>query len=232
MFDFSKQNSNYTRQNIVNVITQASYKDSKLRQYVMDSNNYIIFIDGDIHRSQWTADNTYNNYWIKVKVFDSKWKPIPGYKALHIYVCYKYFRYDPNIKGYISNCINPPPTQEHGPIADIRGLNGYWEFVNITKSHIQPQQYFFQSNNINPRTPPKKQPSKRLDIINSATGNKIKIATKNKTKGGKTTKKNPKKKKILTNNKTKGGKTTKKNQKKKKILTNNKTKGGKTTKKS
>jgi len=33
---------------------------------------------------------------------------------------------------FSNNCINPPPS---GDIANIRGLNGYWEFVKITYGH-------------------------------------------------------------------------------------------------
>lgn len=171
---FSKNNSNYTQQNISDVLMQAARtKDPNIYKYIV-SNNYIVKVEGDIHRSQWTSDNTHNNYWIKIKIYDNEMMPVPGYSALHIYVCFQtiMFHYQNN-KYIFGNCINPN-AKKGTDIADISLLNGYWSFVDISYG-IKPQQYFFESNNIKPKSPPKKPVSKKLDIINPKTGKKIKI---------------------------------------------------------
>ena len=171
---FSKKNSNYNQQNIVDVLMQAARtKDPNIYQYIT-SNNFIVKVEGDIHRSQWTADNTQNNYWIKIKIYDSNMMPVSGYTALHIYVCFQTYMYHYQTNKMIfGNCINPLP-KKGTDIADISNLNGFWTFVDISYG-INPQQYFFDSNNMKPKSPPKKQPSKKLDIINPKTGKKIKI---------------------------------------------------------
>lgn len=170
---FSKKNSNYNQQNISDVLMQASQVDGKLYQYIV-SGSYIVKVEGDIHRSQWTSDNTQNNYWIKIKVYDSDMMPVQGYTALHIYVCFQTIMYNYRQNNYIfGNCINPLP-KEGTDIAEINNLNGYWSFVDISYG-IKPQQYFFQTNNMKPKLPLKKQPSKKLNIINPKTGKKIKI---------------------------------------------------------
>ena len=100
--------------------------------------------------------------------------PIQGYTALHIYICYQTVMFHYKTGQYIfGNCINPPP-KEGTDIAEISNLNGFWSFVDISYG-IKPQQYFFDSNKMKPKSLPKKQKSKKLDIINPKTGKKIKI---------------------------------------------------------
>lgn len=169
---FSKKNTNYSQQNIVDVLMQASQIDYKIYNF-MNSQSYILKVEGDIHRSQWTADNTMNNYWLKIKVYDSDMNPVPGYTAIHIYVCFQTITYNYQMNQYIfENCINPNP-KKSTDIADVNGLNGFWSFVNISYG-INPNQYFFDTNNVTKKTTPKKI-NKKLDIINPKTGKKIKI---------------------------------------------------------
>lgn len=170
---FSKNNSNYSKDNIIQVLYQASQVDNNIYNFIV-SNNYILKVEGDIHRSQWTSDNTQNNYWLKIKVFDLNMNPQPGYTALHIYVCFQTLYYDYVSNNFLQgNCINPPP-KDGTDIADISLTTGYWSFVNISYG-VSPKTYFFNSNNINIKNPPPKPKSKRLDIIDSKTGKKIKI---------------------------------------------------------
>lgn len=162
---FSKKNTNYTQQNIVDVLMQASQVDQKIYFFV-NSPNHIVKIEGDIHRSQWTADNINNNFWLKIRIYDINMKPIFGYKALHIYVCFQTITYDYKTNQFIfGKCVNPI-VKKGTDIADIRNYNGFWSFVNIS----------YDINDIKQiQNPPKKQPSKKLDIINPKTGKKIKI---------------------------------------------------------
>lgn len=170
---FSKKNSNYNKQNIVDVLMQASQIDYKIYNFI-NSNNFIVKVEGDIHRSQWTSDNTNNNYWIKIKVYDSNMMPISDYSALHIYVCFQTILYNYQSNSFIfGKCINPPAIKGTD-IADISSMNGHWSFVNISYG-IQPQNYFFQTNNIKKNKPIPKKINKKLDIINPKTGKKIKI---------------------------------------------------------
>lgn len=169
---FSKKNTNYNKQNIVDVLMQASQKDPTIYSFI-NSNKYIVKVEGDIHRSQWTSDNTNNNYWIKIKIYDSDMNVVDGYNALHIYLCFQTIVYNYQINQYIfGSCLNPAP-KKGTDIADISNKSGYWAFVDISYG-INPNKYFFQSNNMKPKSPPKKV-SKKLDIIDPKTGKKIKI---------------------------------------------------------
>ena len=172
---FSKKKSNYSKDNIVKVLFQAAQFDNNLYAYI-NSKNYIVKIEGDIHRSQWTADNRKNNYWIKIKVYNLDMIPQPGYDSIHIYVCFQtiYLNYNTNPPSYIiGNCINPPPIKGTD-LADINEVTGFWSYVNISYG-VTPKTYYFNTNNLNIKKPPKKVESKKLDIINPKTGKKIEI---------------------------------------------------------
>jgi hypothetical protein len=169
---FSKENTNYSKENIVQVLSQASLMEPKIHKYMM-SNKYILKVEGDIHRSQWTADNTLNNYWFKIKVYDDDMNLVPDFSAVHIYVCFQTTYFDYNTQQYLfGNCINPPP-KKNTDIADISSVVGFWAFVNISYN-LNPTNFFFNTNNINKKSPPKRK-NKRIDIIDPKTGKKIKI---------------------------------------------------------
>jgi len=172
---FSKQKSNYSKDNIVKVLFQACQFDNNLYAYI-NSNDYIVKVEGDIHRSQWTADNTNNNYWFKVKVYDLDMMPQPGYSAIHIYVCFQtmYLNYNANPPSFfLGQCINPPAI-DGTDLADISSVTGFWSYVNISYG-VSPKSYFFNSNNLDIKKPPKKRENKKLDIINPKTGQKINV---------------------------------------------------------
>ena len=171
--DFTKENSNYSIQNIIQVLSQASFMDPQIHTFMM-SPSYILKVVGDIHRSQWTADNTQNNYWLKISVTDSDMNLVPNYSAIHIYVCFQTIGFNYQTQQYtFGNCVNPP-SKGNTDIADIRNIEGFWAFVNISYG-VSPKNYFFQTNNINPNKPPPKPKSKKLDIIDPKTGKKIKL---------------------------------------------------------
>ncbi len=167
---FSKNNSNYTRQNIIDILTVASMQNQLIYNLMMSPYDYIL-VEGDIHRSQYTHDNTYNNYWLKVKGFSGDGFPIASLKAAHIYLCFRQIQYDYNMRNYIiGECINPP--EKRGTdIADISQLRGTWEFVKITYG-LSPRTYAKQNQ---PRKPIKKRKKNVLQIIDPKTGKPIKI---------------------------------------------------------
>ena len=176
---FSKQQSNYTQQNIIDVLSVASMENPLIYNLMMSPYDYIL-VEGDVHRSQFTADNTWNNFWIKIKGFTSDGFPIPELKAAHIYLCFRNIVFDYRSRQFIiGGCINPPE-KKGTDIADISQLRGTWEFVRITYG-LSPRTYFRQQNQN--RKPVKKSPSKALKIIDPKTGKQIKVGGA-KQKGG------------------------------------------------
>ena len=171
---FSKQNSNYTKQNIIDILTTASLENPLIYDLIVSHNKSIV-VYGDIHNSQYTYDNIKNNYWFKIKGYDENGSLIPELKAAHIYVCFVQIIYDFYNKGYnMSSCYNPPP-KKNTDIADINGVNGLWQYVRITYGHqpmyIPPQQKQ-QKKKIS------KPISRKLEIIDPKTGKPIIIKKK------------------------------------------------------
>jgi len=181
---FSKQNSNYTQQNIIDILSVASMQNPLIYNLMMSPHNYIL-VEGDIHRSQFTADNTKNNFWFKIKGFTSDGMPLAELSAAHIYVCFRKIIFDYRTQQYvIGGCINPRPFKGTD-LADISRMRGTWEFVKMTYG-LSPKNYFQLSNKAALRKPVKKSPSKKLQIIDPKTGKPIKIggAKKKVQKGG------------------------------------------------
>ena len=167
---FSKQNSNYTKQNIIDILTVASMQNQLIYNLMVAPYDYIL-VEGDIHRSQYTHDNTYNNYWIKIKGFTSEGYPIQSLKAAHIYLCFRQIEYDYQLRNYIiGNCINPPE-KSGTDLADISQMRGTWEFVKITYG-LSPRTMAKKSG---PRKPVPKRKKNVLKIIDPKTGKPIKI---------------------------------------------------------
>lgn len=171
--------NNYNQQNMIDILSVASMNNPLIYNLMMDPYAYIL-VDGDIHRSQWTADNTSNNYWFKIKGFTADDFPIAELKAAHIYVCFRNFTFNYMTQQYgiDKSCYNPAP-YKGTDIADIDNLNGVWAFVNITYG-LSPKTFFKQSNK---KTPIKKRVKKVLQIIDPKTGKPIKIG-ETKQKGG------------------------------------------------
>jgi len=163
--------NNYTQQNIINILSVASQQNFLIYNLMISPYDYIL-VEGDIHRSQMTSDNTLNNYWFKIKGFSSNGYIIPKLKSAHIYVCFRQYFFDYRTQQYnIGMCFNPEP-YKGTDIANINNLDGHWEYVNITYG-ISPMNYFKQTNkNVKKiKTPVKK----KLEIIDPKTGKPIKI---------------------------------------------------------
>jgi hypothetical protein len=170
---FSKQDSNYTQQNIIDILTVASMQNPLIYNLMMSPYHYIL-VEGDIHRSQFTADNTKNNFWFKIKGFTNDGFPMAELAAAHIYVCYRKIVFDYRTQQYvIGGCVNPRPIKGTD-IADINRMRGTWEFVKITYG-LSPRTHFKLSNKTALKKPVKKSPSKALQIIDPKTGKPIKI---------------------------------------------------------
>jgi len=161
--------NNYTQQNIIDILSVAAQQNFMIYNLMMSPYDYIL-VEGDIHKSQWTSDNTQNNYWFKIKGFASNGYPLKELKAAHIYVCFKQISFDYRKNQYMFGmCINPEP-YKGTDIANISNLNGYWEFVNITYG-LSPANYFQQTNkNVKKVKTPQK---KKLEIIDPKTGKPI-----------------------------------------------------------
>jgi hypothetical protein len=131
---FSKQNSNYIQQNIIDIL-QTTVPDKKINKLANDKNdnNYIKII-GDIHRSQMTIDNPYGLFWFKIKAYEDG-KELYLLSAVHIYVCFRLMKFIKKKNGYFpGECIIPyniPGTD----LPDISRLVGHWEFAKITYTH-------------------------------------------------------------------------------------------------
>lgn len=173
---FTKQTSNYTQQNIIDILTLVSSKNSLIYNLMLSQKSYIL-VEGDIHRSQFTADNKFNNYWLKIKGYDDNGRIINELRAAHIYLCFRQFMFDYRSQQYkVSSCYNPP-TKGNTDIADISQLMGMWEFVKITYGIEKP----IIKRNSKKRSI-KKRSNKRLEIINPKTGKPISIKIKRKSK--------------------------------------------------
>lgn len=165
--------NNYTRQNIIDILSVAAMQNPLIYNLMMSPYDYIL-VEGDIHRSQFTADNTKNNFWIKIKGFTGDDFPIPELKAAHIYLCFRNIVFDYRSQQFIiGGCTNPEP-YKGTDIANISQMNGTWEFVKMTYG-LSPRSYFQQSNKAALRKPVKKSPSKALKIIDPKTGKAIKV---------------------------------------------------------
>jgi hypothetical protein len=179
MLYFENPESNYNQQNMVDIITYLSSMDNTIYEIMNSSFNYIL-VSGDVHKSQFLAENKGDNYWITIKAFSGNHKPIPGYKAIHIFLCFKQMTYDymSNQYYFTDTCINPPK-YKGTDIADISNLMGIWQYVNHTYG-IKPKQYYQEEKN---RPTVVKREKKRLEIIDPKTGKPIKLGG-GKQKGG------------------------------------------------
>ena len=131
VLDFSKQTSNYNKQNIADVLNVVPDAEiSKLLHHPKDT----IRIEGDIHRSQMSSDNPYHNFWFKISGKQNG-KELTHLRSYHIFVCFRLYQYNYDTWSYEPNqCVNPD--EEPGKdIADISKWTGFWEYTNITRSH-------------------------------------------------------------------------------------------------
>lgn len=128
---FSKEQSNYNRKNLVYLLENIPDKNIKsLATHPVDS----IKVMGDIHNTQWTADNPRGLYWFRIKGTKDG-KDVESVKSVHIYVCFRQFEYDRKTQKYIpAKCIVPKMIGNSG-LPDISRLFGSWEFSKITYSH-------------------------------------------------------------------------------------------------
>lgn len=186
---FSKQNSNYTQQNIIDILSVVSMQNPLIYNLMMSPNDYIL-VQGDIHRSQFTSDNINNNYWFKIKGYINDF-PVAELSAAHVYVCFRkiIFNYI-NQQYVIGGCVNPRP-YKGTDLADISNMRGTWEFVKITYG-LSPRSYAKRENL---KKIPLKRESKKLQIVDPKTGKPIQIGGKNrrrKQRGGMRLKKLPK----------------------------------------
>ena len=171
---FSENESNYNKQNIVDIISIATSTNQNLYNIMVSDFNYIL-VDGDIHKSQWSSDNRADNFWIKIKAFSGNHKPIPGLKAMHIYLCFRPIVYNYMIQNYSLGevCINPP-VYKGTNLPDLTNLNGVWDFVNISYG-IPVKKYYDNAKDV-PKIIERKK--KRLEIIDPKTGKPIKTGIK------------------------------------------------------
>ena len=161
---FSKQNSNYTQQNIIDILSVINHPTIN---YLIHSQRDYIKIVGDIHRSQFTSDNPQNYFWFKLQGYMNDFL-IPELKAAHVYVCFRQMSLNYNTGQYVmGGCINPEGRTD---VADISGLMGFWEYKKITFG-LSPKNIVRQE----PRKPMKKIPKKKLQIIDPKTGKPIQI---------------------------------------------------------
>jgi hypothetical protein len=126
---FSKQESNYTQNNLVNLLQYIPEQGiSYLANHLTDS----IIVKGDIHRSQYSSSNPDNYFWFKIEGYQDG-EEIKFMRSIHIFVCFRLYKYSHFTKGYIAgDCINP---ESYTDIADVGKLTGQWEFAGITYGH-------------------------------------------------------------------------------------------------
>lgn len=124
---FTKQNSNYHQQNLIDLLFVSG---DPLIAHMINDPDGVIQIIGDIHYSQWTHDNPNHYYWFKVTGL-YKAKIVPELEAVHVYVCFRKL----NKFSQPMECINPP-RHPGSDAADIRGLRGYWEYRGISYKHM------------------------------------------------------------------------------------------------
>lgn len=163
MIKFTKQNTNYHHQNIIDLLHNIN--DPVIQNAIKEDSKEIIQIMGDIHRSQFLADNPENYFWLRIQVLNENGEFIPGYEGIHIFVCFRLLNIQ-NGKYVIGQCINPP-TQGKGDIANISKLFGFWEFRKMTNSFTTNLKQISKKENSPKR---KKSP---LKIIDPKTGKEI-----------------------------------------------------------
>ena len=158
MIRFTKQNSNYHPQNIIDLLYSIN---DEVISGALNSLTHTVIVVGDIHRSMFSADNADGLYWLKIRVVNENGAVIDGYGALHVFVCFR-LSVLRNGSYHRGPCITPPP-KAGTDIAEVSNLVGWWEFKRMTKN--------IQSAIINsPRPPPSRRPSKRFTITDPKTG--------------------------------------------------------------
>lgn len=158
---FTKQNTNYNHQNIIDLLTNIN--DPVIKKALNDDKQ-TIQVMGDIHRSQFLADNPENFFWLRLRIYDETGMVIPGYEGLHIFVCFRLLKFSGN--NYVMGQCITPPTYRGKDIANVSQLFGFWEFRKMTSS--------FKTNikQISTKESPKRQ-RKPLKIIDPKTGKEI-----------------------------------------------------------
>jgi hypothetical protein len=125
----SKEESNYTHENIVTLLQNIPEQGIN---FLSNHPTDFIIVKGDIHRSQYSSSNPSNYYWFKIQGFQNG-EEIMSIRSIHIFVCFRLYRYSKNTEGYVAGeCVNP---ESYTDIADVSGLVGQWEFAGITYSH-------------------------------------------------------------------------------------------------
>jgi len=128
---FSKKESNFNKQNLADLLS--TVPDKTINYLINHPTDYIKVV-GDIHNSQWTADNPKGLYWFKIKGVKNG-EDIPELRSIHIYVCFRQFKCDKKTSKYMpGKCIVPKMIGNTG-LPDLSGLFGSWEFSKITYSH-------------------------------------------------------------------------------------------------
>jgi len=116
--EFSKKNPNFNKFIITNLI--ATIPDMEINELAYSQKDYVKVV-GDIHKSQWTADNVYDRFWFKLEGYRNGVK-IPRLKAVHVYVC-------AYVNGY---CVNPPV--KYGTDLPTNSESAFWMFSDISYS--------------------------------------------------------------------------------------------------
>lgn len=130
MITFSRENSNYIKENMVDMLLRVPSMDI---QELINHSTDKITVMGDIHRSQFEAGNINNCFWFKI-TGTRDGKDVLYIRSMHLYVCFRQYYYDNNGNVYLMDCINPPE-QFGTDIADISNLYGHWELRKITYGH-------------------------------------------------------------------------------------------------
>lgn len=161
---FTKQNTNYHQQNIIDLLN--SINDPVIQEAIVNNKKQVKIL-GDIHRTQFLSDNPENYFWLRISVLDENQLPIIGYSGVHIFLCFRLFKYRKGL--YIrGKCINPP-TLNNTDIADVSKLFGGWEFRKITYSFQQSIKQIIDKKEYN--LPKRKRIA--IKIIDPKTGKEI-----------------------------------------------------------
>ena len=125
---FSKKQSNYVQQNLIDILK--SIPDPTIRRLAKHSKDHVKVI-GDIHRSQWIAENPFGLFWFKIKGQQNN-QNIPYLSSVHIYVCYRLLHFNSISMSYTPGyCIAPNPIP-NTDLPDLTGLMGHWEYAGIS----------------------------------------------------------------------------------------------------
>jgi hypothetical protein len=109
---------NFTKKNIDNALKSMNNIVSHIAMSPTDH----VLVNGTLHRSQWSYDNPYGYYWLKIKCYSGN-TPIHGLSSIHLYM---------GFVPYGSPYVTIPSNIHGTDLPNVQYESGEWVVTGIS----------------------------------------------------------------------------------------------------